>query len=178
MGNLTVGMRSPPLHVGYVAPLFEAKTLDGKDIRLADYRGRFVLLSFWQPTFHPELDRLKELYQTYGSAGKLAIVDFAGGDTLEEVKEYLAEHKTEWPEIISARTGMTTSSDSTAIRGLVHPARGPRGQDRRDLAARREADPDRKTPRQDRLIGTTPACSCARCTIYEETPHGVTTNGS
>jgi hypothetical protein len=103
LGNLTVGMRSPPLHVGDMAPLFEAKSLDGKDVRLADYRGRFVLLSFWQPTFHPELDRLKELYQTYSGAGKLAIIDFAGGDALEEVKQYLAEHQTEWPEIYLGR---------------------------------------------------------------------------
>ena len=92
-------MHNPPLHVGDMAPLFEAKTLDGKDIRLADYRGKFVLLSFWQPVSHPELDRLRELHKTYGDAGKLAIIDFGGWDTLEEVRKYVAEHQMEWPEI-------------------------------------------------------------------------------
>ncbi len=98
LGNLTVGMRNPPLHVGDLAPLFEAKSLAGQDIRLIDYRGKFVLLSFWQPTFHPEVERLKELQRTYG-ADRLQIIDFAGSDTLAEVQKYIAEHQIEWPEI-------------------------------------------------------------------------------
>jgi len=99
LGDLTLKMRSPPLHVGDMAPLFEAKTLDGKDIRLIDYRGRFVLLSFWQPSFHPELERLQELYQTYGDTGQLAIIDFGGWDTLAEVRSYIDQHKIEWPQV-------------------------------------------------------------------------------
>jgi peroxiredoxin len=101
LGNLTLGMHKPPLHVGDMAPLFETKTLDGKDIRLADYRGKFVLLSFWQPQSHPELDRLKELHKTYGSTGKLQIIGLGGSDTLAEVERYVAEHQIEWPEIYS-----------------------------------------------------------------------------
>ena len=98
LGDLTLYMRTV-LHVGDMAPLFEARTLDGKDIRLIDHRGKFVLLSFWQPTFHPELDRLKQLYQTYGSTGQLAIIDFGGSDTLGEVRSYVEKHQIEWPEI-------------------------------------------------------------------------------
>jgi len=98
LGDLTLSLRSP-LHVGDMAPLFEARSLDGKDIRLIDYRGKFVLLSFWSPVFHPELERLKELLKTYGAAGKLAIIGFAVGDTLQEVRSYLDEYETEWPQI-------------------------------------------------------------------------------
>jgi peroxiredoxin len=98
IGELTPAMRRP-LHVGDVAPAFGARTLDGRDIHLADYKGKFVLLNFWQPEYHPELDRLKELYKTYGSTGKLQIIGLGGDDTLEEVKKYVAEHGVEWPEI-------------------------------------------------------------------------------
>jgi len=98
LGNLVLKMRKP-LHVGDVAPLFEAKTLDGKDIRLIDHRGKFVLLSFWAPEYDPELNRLKELYTTYGATGKFQIIGLGGNDTLEEVKKYVAQHKIEWPEI-------------------------------------------------------------------------------
>ncbi len=99
LGNLTIAMNKPPLHAGDMAPLFEAKALDGKDIRLSDYRGKFVLLSFWQPVSNPELDRLKDLYtdlRRHGEApdhrsGRLR---HAGGGP-----EYVAEHKIEWPEI-------------------------------------------------------------------------------
>ncbi|UCD50311.1 MAG: redoxin domain-containing protein, partial [Phycisphaerales bacterium] len=98
LGDLVVKMRTP-LHVGDVAPLFEAKTLDGQDIRLADYRGRFVLLSFWSPTFHPELERLQQLHAIYGALGNLQIIGLGGTDTLDEVNSYVEEHSIEWPQV-------------------------------------------------------------------------------
>ena len=45
------------------------------------------------------MERLKELYQTYGGTGKLAIIDFGGWDTLAEVQSYIEQHGIEWPEI-------------------------------------------------------------------------------
>lgn len=98
VGDLVLRLRRP-LHVGDLAPLFEAQTIDGKAIRLADYRGRFVLLSFWHPASHPELDRLKELHATYGAAGKLQIIGLGGSDTLDEVKKFVAEQAVLWPQI-------------------------------------------------------------------------------
>jgi len=98
LGELTLRMNNP-LHVGDTAPQFEAQTLDGKPIRLADYRGKFVLLNFWQPASHPELDRLKQLHADYGDPGKLQIIGLGGSDTLKEVQDYTVERKIEWPEI-------------------------------------------------------------------------------
>ncbi len=98
MGDLVLRLHRP-LHVGDIAPLFEAQTLDGKEIRLAGYRGRFVLLNLWSPVFNPELDRIKELYATYRDTEKLQIIGLGGTDTLDEVKKYVAEHDIEWPEV-------------------------------------------------------------------------------
>ena len=98
VGDLVLRLRRP-LHVGDTAPTFEAKTLDGKDIRLIDYRGRFVLLNFWSPVFNPELDRLKELHATYSRTSQLQIIGLGGTDTLDEVRKYVEEHDIEWPEI-------------------------------------------------------------------------------
>ncbi|MDY0356554.1 MAG: Clp protease N-terminal domain-containing protein [Sedimentisphaerales bacterium] len=98
VGDLVLRLRRP-LHVGDLAPLFEAQTLDGKDIRLADYRDRFVLLSFWHPASHPELDRLKELHASYGATGQFQILGLGGSDTLEEVKKFVAEQDVKWPQI-------------------------------------------------------------------------------
>jgi len=98
VGELTLYMTNP-LHVGDVAPLFEAKTLDDQDIRLADYRGQHVLLSFWQPVYHPELERLKTLYADYRDTRQLQIIGLGGSDTLDEVNKYVDECKIEWPQI-------------------------------------------------------------------------------
>ncbi|MBN2127899.1 MAG: right-handed parallel beta-helix repeat-containing protein [Sedimentisphaerales bacterium] len=98
LGELTLSMRHP-LHVGDTVPEFEAETLDGKAISLADYRGRHVLLSFWSPTFHPELERLRELHADYGKTGQLQIIGLGGTDTRDEVTSYINEHNIAWPQI-------------------------------------------------------------------------------
>ena len=98
LGELTLSMRHP-LHVGDTVPPFEAETLDGKAISLADYRGRHVLLSFWSPTFHPELERLKELHADYRKTGQLQIIGLGGADTRDEVTSYIDEHNIPWPQI-------------------------------------------------------------------------------
>jgi beta-lactamase regulating signal transducer with metallopeptidase domain len=98
LGELVLAIHEP-LRVGDMAPLFEAKTLDGRDLRLIDYRGKFVLLSFWQPVSHPEIDRLRELYDTYKPGGRLKIIGLAGHDTLGEVRKYLKENPVPWPQV-------------------------------------------------------------------------------
>jgi len=104
LGDLVLHLSARPLEAGTVAPPFEANDVDGRKVRLADYRGRFVLLSFWQPVSDPELDRLKELYQTYAGTGRLQIIGLAGGDTLAEVRSHIQEKKIEWPQIYLGAT--------------------------------------------------------------------------
>jgi peroxiredoxin len=36
-----------PLQVGDTAPDFAVTTFDGKELRLRDFKGKFVLLDFW-----------------------------------------------------------------------------------------------------------------------------------
>jgi peroxiredoxin/protocatechuate 3,4-dioxygenase beta subunit len=117
LGEFELTMHNP-LHVGDLAPLFEAKTLDGKDLKLIDYRGKFVLLSFWQPVFHPEKQQLQELYDTYGSDGQLEIIGLGGNDTLEEVKNYVKENAIPWPQIFTGeefKSGIAKDYDIPGI---------------------------------------------------------------
>ncbi|UCF16590.1 MAG: redoxin domain-containing protein, partial [Phycisphaerales bacterium] len=98
LGELELMMHEP-LRVGDAAPLFEAKTLDGGNLKPIDYRGKFVLLSIWQPVSHPEIERLWELYDTYKPGGRFEIIGLGGNDTLEEVRKYLEENPVPWPQI-------------------------------------------------------------------------------
>ena len=69
--------------VGTAAKPFTLKTPDGKDISLASYRGKVVLLNFWgtwcKPCLKelPEFDRLYRRYRKHGLAG---LADAAGHD--------------------------------------------------------------------------------------------------
>jgi hypothetical protein len=98
LGNLVL-RPCQNFEIGDVAPPFEAKTLDGRDIRLVDYRGKFVLLNFWYPAYDPGLADLKYLYGTYGAAGKLQFIGLAGFGTLREVEDHIGEHGIQWPQI-------------------------------------------------------------------------------
>jgi cytochrome c biogenesis protein CcmG, thiol:disulfide interchange protein DsbE len=39
--------RTPGIALGELAPEFQVKTLDGKVVKLSDYRGKIVFLNFW-----------------------------------------------------------------------------------------------------------------------------------
>jgi hypothetical protein len=156
LGELELTMHEP-LRVGDVAPLFEAKTLDGKDISLIDYRGKFVLLSFWQPVSHPERQRLQELYDIYNPGGRLAIIELGGNDTLEEVRKYVQENRSPWPQIFTGEDFKSGIAKDYRMPGipwifLIGPdgkiiAAGLRGEKltsavRRALGATSESKPD------------------------------------
>jgi peroxiredoxin len=137
--------------------LFEAKTLDGKDISLIDYRGKFVLLSFWQPVSHPERQRLQELYDAYNPGGRLSIIGLGSNDTLEEVRTYVEENHIPWPQIFTGEESKSDIAKDYRIPGipwifLVAPdgkiiATGLRGEKltsavRSALEATNESKPD------------------------------------
>ena len=68
------------------APDFKLELLDGREIRLSDYRGRVVLINFWAswcPPCREEAPDLQALYQDYRQAGFSVI----GVNMLESSKQ-------------------------------------------------------------------------------------------
>lgn len=73
-----------------LAPEVELKTLDGNPYRLADLRGRVVLLNFWATWCIPcrsEIPVLNEMERDLSARG-LTVVGVSTHDTAEAVKEY------------------------------------------------------------------------------------------
>jgi cytochrome c biogenesis protein CcmG, thiol:disulfide interchange protein DsbE len=58
--------------VGTPAPDFELKTIDGKAVKLSDYKGKPVMINFfatWCPPCRAEMPALQEAYKEYADKG-------------------------------------------------------------------------------------------------------------
>lgn len=93
--------------VGGPAPNFEATDVDGKTVRLADLRGKYVLVDFWATWSTPnlaELPRLQEAYRKY-HAGGLEIVGVSLDDTRSAVVDFVKARKIPWTQLHNATAG-------------------------------------------------------------------------
>lgn len=90
--------QAPPLEAG-AAPQFEIKTFDGQTLRLADLKGKPIVLNFWASWCIPcrdEAPALQAMWEKYKDEGLMVIgVDYV--DTEPEAKKFLQEFGVTYP---------------------------------------------------------------------------------
>ena len=100
--------------IGNLAPDFELQTLDGKNFKLSDLRGKAVLLNFWATYCGPckiEMPWFVELQKEYGPQG-FQIVGVANDDAgSEDIAKFAKEMGVNYPILI----GKDSVSDSYKV---------------------------------------------------------------
>ena len=87
---------------GEPAPEFAVVDIHGDTLRLADFRGRHVLLDFWFTTCGPCIEdtpKLVDIYRAKQARG-LEIIGISVDKSREAVLRYVEKHGIEWPQVI------------------------------------------------------------------------------
>ncbi len=102
--------------IGKPAPALEGTDVDGRPVKLADFKGKVVLIDFWASWAPPcvaDCPMLRELYHTYRDQGFVVMgvnldslgQDFTGKkpdpkEVLSTVRWFLLHHRAAWPNMI------------------------------------------------------------------------------
>jgi peroxiredoxin len=95
--------------IGHFAPDFALPAVVGDNVRLSEYRGQPVVLSFWGSgcgVCAKQLATLDKLYSTYRSAG-LVVLGVSVDDNLQRAQQYARAHVTTYPLLLDAPKGVS-----------------------------------------------------------------------
>ncbi|MBW2544350.1 MAG: TlpA family protein disulfide reductase [Deltaproteobacteria bacterium] len=104
-----------------LAPDFVLKDLDGKEIRLADYRGKVVLLAFsttWCPHCRKMPPYLNELRSKYGDSG-LVIFNIDIQEPLKKVRSYAAKHDIKYRVLLDEKATVAKAYNVRGVPSLI-----------------------------------------------------------
>lgn len=100
------------IEVGSPAPDFNLKTLEGKDIRLSDYKGKnpvyLVFWATWCPVCEEEIPNLKAIYSRFQSKGLIMLAVNVGiNDSAKKAAMYKEKHKLPYPVLFDNDSSVT-----------------------------------------------------------------------
>ena len=97
-GRLTLGAAPAPL-IGSAAPDFALADLEGNPVRLADLRGRPVIVNFWASYCASCVEEfpLLKTAMTEHRAGGLAVVGIVFQDRSEAARAFMGRMQATWP---------------------------------------------------------------------------------
>jgi len=88
---------------GKKAPDFSLRSIDGKNVKLSDYKGKILILNFfatWCPPCKKEIPDFVKFYKEYKNKG-IEIVGVAVGSKEKNVKELIKKFNIKYPVAMS-----------------------------------------------------------------------------
>jgi peroxiredoxin len=100
LGTLEMKVTAPPGSLRSVADI-EVKTVDGLPLKLADYRGKVVLLTFWgawSDACQRDLPALKAVYEAFEKNPRFAMIGLSLDENPEVPKQFAKARELRWTQ--------------------------------------------------------------------------------
>jgi thiol-disulfide isomerase/thioredoxin len=107
-----------------LAPKLDLKDINGKDLRLGDFKGKVVLVNFWAtwcPPCRTEIPELIRWQRAYGHRRMQIIGVTYPPQTLGEVRSFIRKAKINYPVALGteATKKLFTSSDTLPMTAVI-----------------------------------------------------------
>lgn len=105
--------------IGEAAPNFRLKTTDGREVSLADYHGRPVIIAFWATWCLPCMAEMPELVSFYNKQdGKIGLLAVSMDDNLDDAKGYADYNHLPFPVLFDSKLRVAQGYDVEGIPAL------------------------------------------------------------
>ncbi len=94
---------------------FTLKSLEGKTVRLSDFKGKAVLLNFWEPECEPcriETPWLVELQKQYGPQGLQIVGVSMDNSSMSDVTDFAKEMAIDYPILVGKESETDAVGDA------------------------------------------------------------------
>lgn len=105
--GLSLGSHAGSFKIGEQAPIFEATTLDGRQVSLSDFAGKKnVLLKFWATWCYyckAEMPHLQEIFNNKPEDLEILLVNVGMNDSVDNIESYFKKEGFNLPVIFDSQ---------------------------------------------------------------------------